>query len=48
MADAEVCCGFGGTFAMKYPEISNAMVGSKTRNVAARGPSCCSRAISAA
>ncbi|MEO0992773.1 MAG: (Fe-S)-binding protein, partial [Pseudomonadota bacterium] len=26
MQDAEVCCGFGGTFCVKYPEISNKMV----------------------
>ena len=38
MADAEVCCGFGGTFAVKYPEISNAMVGKKTANTAAAEP----------
>jgi L-lactate dehydrogenase complex protein LldE len=38
MADAEVCCGFGGTFAIKYPEISNAMVQKKTDNAAAAGP----------
>jgi len=25
MQDAEVCCGFGGTFAVKYPMISTAM-----------------------
>jgi L-lactate dehydrogenase complex protein LldE len=25
MRDAEVCCGFGGTFAVKYPMISTAM-----------------------
>ena len=24
--DREVCCGFGGTFSVKYPDISNAMV----------------------
>lgn len=29
MADSEVCCGFGGTFAVKYPDISNAMVDRK-------------------
>lgn len=38
MADAEVCCGFGGTFAVKYPDISNAMVEKKTANVAATDP----------
>jgi L-lactate dehydrogenase complex protein LldE len=25
MQDAEVCCGFGGTFAAKFPMISTAM-----------------------
>ncbi|MEM7530432.1 MAG: (Fe-S)-binding protein, partial [Pseudomonadota bacterium] len=29
MKDAEVCCGFGGTFCVKYPDISNKMVGNK-------------------
>lgn len=38
MADAEVCCGFGGTFAVKYPEISNAMVEKKTASAAAAEP----------
>jgi L-lactate dehydrogenase complex protein LldE len=38
MADNEVCCGFGGTFAIKYGDISNAMVEKKTRNVAAADP----------
>jgi L-lactate dehydrogenase complex protein LldE len=33
MKDAEVCCGFGGTFATKYGEISDAIVGEKTRNI---------------
>ncbi len=37
MADAEVCCGFGGTFCVKYPEISNKMVESKTEAIAASG-----------
>jgi L-lactate dehydrogenase complex protein LldE len=26
---ADVCCGFGGTFCVKYPDISNAIVGKK-------------------
>jgi L-lactate dehydrogenase complex protein LldE len=34
---AEVCCGFGGTFCVKYPEISTAMVREKTAGVAASG-----------
>lgn len=33
MADREVCCGFGGTFAAKYPDISNAMVTQKVERV---------------
>lgn len=37
MADSEVCCGFGGTFAVKYPDISNAMAERKTQNVVATG-----------
>jgi L-lactate dehydrogenase complex protein LldE len=31
---AEQCCGFGGTFAMKYPEISGAMVRDKVQCIA--------------
>ncbi|MEL6422473.1 MAG: (Fe-S)-binding protein [Pseudomonadota bacterium] len=34
MTDCEVCCGFGGTFAVKYPEVSNAIVEKKTAHVA--------------
>ncbi|MEL6373683.1 MAG: (Fe-S)-binding protein [Pseudomonadota bacterium] len=34
MHDCEVCCGFGGTFAVKYPDVSNAMVEKKTANIA--------------
>lgn len=37
MKDPDVCCGFGGTFCVKYPDISNAIVGKKTNNVAATG-----------
>ena len=39
MAEADVCCGFGGTFCVKYPDISNAMVGDKVRNAEATGAS---------
>jgi L-lactate dehydrogenase complex protein LldE len=35
MADSEVCCGFGGTFCVKYPDISNAMLERKTEKVVA-------------
>jgi L-lactate dehydrogenase complex protein LldE len=34
---AEVCCGFGGTFCVKYPEISTRMVDDKAVEVAATG-----------
>ena len=37
MVEADVCCGFGGTFCVKYPNISNAMVSDKTANAAATG-----------
>ena len=37
MADADVCCGFGGTFCVKYPELSNAIVEKKTEAIAAAG-----------
>jgi L-lactate dehydrogenase complex protein LldE len=35
--DPEICCGFGGTFSIKYPDISNAMVTSKSTALAATG-----------
>ena len=37
MAEPETCCGFGGTFCVKYPEISTRMVSDKTRDIAATG-----------
>jgi L-lactate dehydrogenase complex protein LldE len=37
LTDAEVCCGFGGTFSVKYPDISNAIVERKTEHIAATG-----------
>ena len=37
MTDPDVCCGFGGTFCVKYPEISVRMVSEKTKNIAATG-----------
>jgi L-lactate dehydrogenase complex protein LldE len=37
MKEPEVCCGFGGTFCVKYPAISTRMVGDKTRDIAATG-----------
>ena len=37
MAETEVCCGFGGTFCVKFPDISDVMVTKKAANVAATG-----------
>ncbi len=37
MADAEACCGFGGLFCVKYPEISEKMVDAKVDAVLATG-----------
>jgi L-lactate dehydrogenase complex protein LldE len=37
MEDPEVCCGFGGLFCVKYPEISVRMVSDKTRDIMATG-----------
>jgi L-lactate dehydrogenase complex protein LldE len=37
MKDPDVCCGFGGTFCVKYPDISNAIVEKKTANIAEAG-----------
>ena len=34
---ADACCGFGGTFCVKYPEISNRMVGDKCDEIVASG-----------
>ncbi|AGA31856.1 putative L-lactate dehydrogenase, Fe-S oxidoreductase subunit YkgE [Thioalkalivibrio nitratireducens DSM 14787] len=35
MADSEICCGFGGTFCVKYPEISGRMVADKAASIGA-------------
>ncbi len=37
MAEPDVCCGFGGTFCVKYPEISTRMVSDKTADIVATG-----------
>src|SRR5918912_2330990 len=37
LVQRDVCCGFGGTFAVKYPEISNAIVDKKAQHVTATG-----------
>ncbi|MET8367551.1 (Fe-S)-binding protein [Micromonospora sp. NPDC049580] len=38
---AEQCCGFGGTFAVKNPETSTAMLADKMRHVLATGADVC-------
>ncbi len=37
LPDRDSCCGFGGTFCVKYPEISAKMVSDKTAAIAAAG-----------
>ena len=37
MKDSDVCCGFGGTFCVKYPDISNAIVEKKTARIEETG-----------
>jgi L-lactate dehydrogenase complex protein LldE len=37
MATPEVCCGFGGTFCVKYPEISDKLVSDKVADIVASG-----------
>ena len=37
MNDSERCCGFGGAFSVKYPEISTAMLADKVKNIVNSG-----------
>lgn len=37
LSENEVCCGFGGTFCVKYPDISNKMVSDKVVHIEASG-----------
>jgi len=37
---AEICCGFGGTFAVKYPDISDKMATDKIADIKATGADC--------
>jgi len=37
MKDCQACCGFGGTFALRYGDISTAIVDEKCANIAASG-----------
>ena len=41
LPDAEVCCGFGGTFALKNADTSTAMLADKMRNVLATRAEVC-------
>ena len=42
LPDAESCCGFGGTFAVKNAEVSSAMLADKMQRIGATGASVCS------
>jgi L-lactate dehydrogenase complex protein LldE len=42
LPEAESCCGFGGTFALKNADVSAAMLEDKMRNVVSTGASICS------
>jgi L-lactate dehydrogenase complex protein LldE len=37
MNESDVCCGFGGTFAVKYSDISGAIVDAKAKHVTETG-----------
>jgi L-lactate dehydrogenase complex protein LldE len=41
LPDAQSCCGFGGTFAMKNPDVSGAMLADKVAAVTATGAEIC-------
>jgi L-lactate dehydrogenase complex protein LldE len=41
LPDAESCCGFGGTFAVKNADVSTAMLADKMRNVISSGAEVC-------
>ena len=37
VADPQACCGFGGLFCVKHPDVSGAIAGKKTAALAATG-----------
>ena len=37
LGESEVCCGFGGAFSVKYPEISGAILDAKVRDILGTG-----------
>jgi L-lactate dehydrogenase complex protein LldE len=39
LGESEVCCGFGGTFSVKYPDISTAILDAKLRDIVSTGAS---------
>ncbi|WP_018297866.1 (Fe-S)-binding protein [Corynebacterium lubricantis] len=41
LPDAEECCGFGGTFSFKNPDVSGAMADAKIRNIEKSGADIC-------
>jgi L-lactate dehydrogenase complex protein LldE len=41
LPDAESCCGFGGTFALKNADVSTAMLADKMRNIQDTSASVC-------
>jgi L-lactate dehydrogenase complex protein LldE len=46
LAEAEACCGFGGTFALKNADVSTAMLADKMRHVIDTGADACAAADS--
>jgi L-lactate dehydrogenase complex protein LldE len=46
LPDADACCGFGGTFALKNADVSTAMLADKMRNVLGTGAYACAAADS--
>jgi L-lactate dehydrogenase complex protein LldE len=42
LAEADQCCGFGGTFSMKNADVSSAMLTDKAQNIEATGAELCS------
>lgn len=41
LPDAQECCGFGGTFSFKNPDVSGAMVEAKLKNIESTGTGLC-------
>jgi L-lactate dehydrogenase complex protein LldE len=37
LGESEACCGFGGAFSVKYPEISGAILDAKINDIAGTG-----------